>query len=691
MGYTELLALVLRKLLESAASKAGNQAFGWVLTFVGGDNTQQFDAIQSQLGSLEADVAAIQSAVDDIEKQLEHILAQMEWHAMIVLVTDDINDIESNFETLQQLSLQDVDEKEVLERWAVKHAQTALDKINRIALPGNGGVDPNMPGLLMAYARANAEAAVQDPNYKTNGVVNIGPGSPLDVYYSRIEQYFLYLLGVQLEGLTLLVNGFNAAGETDLAEKKAAQIMENLRAQCQIFLASVEAFAVYYAVDMTLQQILSSTAVTTTDPSVPVNPMRRASLTIDRFTSNKTFYAWMWWGSGQNSALSDSSPSTVGVTSFYTFGSNPISAQNGNLPQLVDGARVIAPDILASGDQNAYTAFPVNGQFQWAMFRFAWTNPPAGTYRIQVGSQQLTTLFVGNHPIVNLLIEPGSGRTFVNPAKTFTFGMQGTDSPLPAVYFGCTSAWFNDNPCYGGTTSVGIYSLPGDFSVEGWFYVTDRHNPVQTLLSNKCAYGGGPQVDPGSTGFMLTYDWNDHLAVTVDNGQAYYQVMSGQTGHVMDDKWHHIAAVRKNWLLSIYLDGQLLQVTTNKSGDPSTMRLTDCWNITFGCKNGNTDKSSWPSFKPTEQYTGYMNEVAVWGKALTQAEINTHMTQGFSAKSSGLLGYWPFTYGTYDDVAGSAKVQNPRYHLALRNLPVCYPPVAGAAASEAQPRIEAAE
>src|ERR1041385_8193238 len=232
MGYTELLALVLRKLLESAASKAGNQAFGWVLTFVGGDNTQQFDAIQSQLGSLEADVAAIQSAVDDIEKQLEHILAQMEWHAMIVLVTDDINDIESNFETLQQLSLQDVDEKEVLERWAVKHAQTALDKINRIALPGNGGVDPNMPGLLMAYARANAEAAVQDPNYKTNGVVNIGPGSPLDVYYSRIEQYFLYLLGVQLEGLTLLVNGFNAAGETDLAEKKAAQIMENLRAQC---------------------------------------------------------------------------------------------------------------------------------------------------------------------------------------------------------------------------------------------------------------------------------------------------------------------------------------------------------------------------------------------------------------------------------------------------------------------------
>src|SRR5689334_11830217 len=115
MGYTELLALVLKKLLETAASKAGNQAFGWVLTFVGGDNTGQFDAIQSQLGSLEADVTEIQKAVGRVEQQLAHILAEMEWHAMIVLVTDDINEIESNFQTLQELSLSDVAEKKVLE------------------------------------------------------------------------------------------------------------------------------------------------------------------------------------------------------------------------------------------------------------------------------------------------------------------------------------------------------------------------------------------------------------------------------------------------------------------------------------------------------------------------------------------------------------------------------------------------
>jgi hypothetical protein len=676
MGIAAILNAILSGLISGAASKAGSQAFGWLLSFIGLGNNDQFNQIENQLQTLESDMTQVEEQLTDITQELAEVLQQMNWDMLVTVVSPSIDDIESHYSTFQMLNQDDSTTAADLQQWALNNAATDLLTINNNILMGQGGINPNQPGLLQMYAMANAEASIRDPNYNR---LAVGQGSPLDVYYSQIEQYFVYLTGVQLKGLTLLINAYNAANENDLAQGALQLFLKNLALQIQTYLASVEAFAVYYAPDEMLIDIFGK--------NVACDPLARAGLTVDNITGNTTFYARMWMGSGQNAVRPFYPFSSVGPTAFYTFASNPISQAAGNVPLLMEppDGKGILPDTLPNGDYNIYTVFPSRENCQWAMFRFSWTNPPDGIYQIGTQEDLLGIVFIEGHPIVNTLIEPSDGRYYYNPITTFEFNSQTPANTQRAVYSGRTSLWLYENAGYAGSIGgSGIYNFGlGDFSVECWIYLPEAANSEVTLLSSKAAFGaGGDQEMPGASGFLLDLtpvsDYTYKITFTVDSGYGYYQVYT-QPQNLGDGRWHFITGVRRNYLLEIYLDGQSLATTSVGNNDPDTISLSACWNLMFGCKNGNGDMGEWNSFDPVNLYAGLMNEVAVWNRALSPSEIQSHMTGGIFSDTSGLNGYWTFASGIVNDVTGQAPA-NFSHALALRRAPVFYPAYRGAAA-----------
>jgi len=96
-------------------------------------------------------------------------------------------------------------------------------------------------------------------------------------------------------------------------------------------------------------------------------------------------------------------------------------------------------------------------------------------------------------------------------------------------------------------------------------------------------------------------------------------------------KWYHVAAVwnanSKEW--NIYIDGQFAAGTATQG---ETMDLTSNDGYGFGIGA----LSQWQSSRPL---MGYMAEVRVWSRALSQSEIANNMNY-VDPQSNGLVAYW---------------------------------------------------
>ena len=474
MELSDLLLTIMKGLISGAGSAAGSDAFGYLLSLVGLGKNDQFDAIQAQFQTLQSQMVDVENQLTAIQQELAELLQQMNWDALVEEVTQPINDIEAQYWTFQKLQPDDQPAATVLENWAMANAMTDLLTIHTNALGGQS-IDPNQPGLLQMFAQANAQQSIQDVNYSRAA---IGPGSPLDVYYSHIEQYFLYIVGVQIKGVTLLINAYNATNQGDMATATLQQFRINLAVQCQTFLATVEVFAVNYAPDLMLMDVFGKDGA--------ADPVERADLTIDAVTANTTFYLRLWTGGGSDVPSPFYAFSTVGATSYAQFTTNPLSPGSANVPRLVDqNGILIVPDVMANGDYNIYTAFPPQVDCLWGMFRFSWTNPPDGNYQAVMHGKQLTTLFIDGFPIVNVLVERTAGLYYFGPATTFSFNKQTPANTVRANYSGRTSLLVNGKPGYAGDTDTGagIFNFgTSDFSVECWICLTEPTQSKMTVL-----------------------------------------------------------------------------------------------------------------------------------------------------------------------------------------------------------------
>lgn len=111
---------------------------------------------------------------------------------------------------------------------------------------------------------------------------------------------------------------------------------------------------------------------------------------------------------------------------------------------------------------------------------------------------------------------------------------------------------------------------------------------------------------------------------------------TGQTERkVPVGRWNHVAYVKSDKLIKLYIDGRLAD-TQKVSGDFHTSDLQ----LTVGCS----------SFfgEPGHQFTnfsGNLDEIQIWDKALTQAQVKSRMHRRLTGLERHLVVYLPFTEG----------------------------------------------
>jgi PKD repeat protein len=157
-----------------------------------------------------------------------------------------------------------------------------------------------------------------------------------------------------------------------------------------------------------------------------------------------------------------------------------------------------------------------------------------------------------------------------------------------------------------GAFAAGVrqYSNPTTYSVETWFKTTTT--------------SGGKLIGFGNnrTGTSSNYDRHVYMA---PNGQLKFGVWTGSSEILTspesynDGQWHHAVATQSAQGMRLYVDGQ--QVGSNSVSNPQA--YDGYWRI--GGDSGWEGATYW---------SGSLDEVAVYGAALTAAQVQAHYALG---------------------------------------------------------------
>ncbi len=185
------------------------------------------------------------------------------------------------------------------------------------------------------------------------------------------------------------------------------------------------------------------------------------------------------------------------------------------------------------------------------------------------------------------------------------------------------------------SASTTLIDMSGDeLSIEYWF----RGSAVTSAVRQQ----GGPGYIAAGWGA------NDHI-LSNDGGVAQPVKVSDPLTKVVDGNWHHVAMTWKvntvNGFAS-YLDGELVE--QRNSGNTAIPNIGS--QVFFGSWNGSGEFAK-----------GQLDEIAIWSRALTRAEIRSQARNGLTGTEAGLRGYWNFDDGVGQDLTpngNNAELQN---------------------------------
>ncbi len=173
---------------------------------------------------------------------------------------------------------------------------------------------------------------------------------------------------------------------------------------------------------------------------------------------------------------------------------------------------------------------------------------------------------------------------------------------------------------YAATT---LMDLSGDeLSIEYWFSGSGNFSVVRQQ--------GGP-------GYIVA-GWGAGLDILSHDGGTSGVKVSNPPSMVMDGNWHHVAMTWKRNTVNgfaSYLDGELVE--QRNSADAAVPNIGA--QVFLGTFAG-----------VAEFAHGMLDEVAIWGKALSRSDIRSHARDGLSGSEAGLKGYWNFDDGIGQDL-----------------------------------------
>ena len=184
-----------------------------------------------------------------------------------------------------------------------------------------------------------------------------------------------------------------------------------------------------------------------------------------------------------------------------------------------------------------------------------------------------------------------------------------------------------------------------DATFEFWFKGQNQ-NRNMTVLSNGKTDGTGNNP----TAWEIFFNSAGELAVQNDG------VLTKTTGNLLDNNWHHFAAViNRSGNISLYTDGELVHSALATSY--KKMAGPKLW---IGCRgwiNGTVDTLD-------QFFTGYLDEIRIWELARNSVQIKRDYVNSLTGGEPGLLAYYPFDEfqlttqefdPTLDDISQSDK------------------------------------
>ncbi len=147
----------------------------------------------------------------------------------------------------------------------------------------------------------------------------------------------------------------------------------------------------------------------------------------------------------------------------------------------------------------------------------------------------------------------------------------------------------------------------------------------------------------GGTGFALRAG-GGKAVLGMNNGFGDARVINfvlAPPSGIVANTWYHVAATYDGTIAKVYVNGDL------KDSSRVVMRLGAS---TFPVTIGREDLPGDP-----RPFLGLIDEVRVWNRALSQAEIQTYRSLRLTGREPGLVGYWNFDTGSAIDKTASGN------------------------------------
>ncbi|GGI57653.1 T9SS type A sorting domain-containing protein [Winogradskyella haliclonae] len=314
----------------------------------------------------------------------------------------------------------------------------------------------------------------------------------------------------------------------------------------------------------------------------------------------------------RGTGICSNTPSGNDLIAYYDFNQGTTSADNSSINSIID----------SSGNSNNLSLIntTING------LTSNWINSDNASFTDTITpvavAQNITASLDANGQIIvdPLLVDNGSTDnceivSYVLSQDTFTCG------DLEFEGFSSQALDLDGTLQYAEIPYTPELNLPNSWTLEGWIYPTG-FNPGGDVVIDK--YSGTSFFDEYS---IFHFGGNYFAEVTTTDGN-----FGVNGGPVTLNQWTHIAGVydQANGTLSIYINGTLQNTAAGITGSSlSTTNNTILGGVDWG----------------NATFTGTIDELRIWDRALTAQEITDQRSQILSSDESNLVGYFRIEQG----------------------------------------------
>ena len=301
---------------------------------------------------------------------------------------------------------------------------------------------------------------------------------------------------------------------------------------------------------------------------------------------------------------------------------------------------------FANGETSKTITIPIVDDIQFEgneTINITLTNVTSGA---TIGTQDKATLTIVDNEInQGITLDEGQTKLINNTVlKAFETNKQPTDiiytlTDLPdngQLIFNNSTGKALSFDGSGDYVNLPASAIGGAITVEAWVYAKDSHRYWQRIIdlgngriNNNIVLGWY-----GSSGQMFMENYQGSSTIKIITNEIF-----------PENQWTHVAAVtNSNGNAYIYWNGQI-----KASGNIYPVVNTIRYNQYIG-------KSNW--VPPDADFYGVFDEVRIWNKARTQAEIQADMNRQLIGTEGGLVGYWNFNEGSGNTVTDSTNNHN---------------------------------